>query len=102
MIDIFFYRVFFVDNEKLIGLYVIIIGVVFGFLGNGLILSKVEKGEKGDDSMFIFKFVLFCVGFFCVVNFIKLIVYYFFVFNFREGCFWMVVLMKVIIDCDDI
>lgn len=101
LIDISFHRVLPADNEKLTGLHATITGAVPGLPGNGPTPSKAEKGEKGDDSMFIFKLVPPRAGLSRAVNFTKPTVHYFSVPNLREGRLWMAALMKATIDRDD-
>lgn len=101
LIDISFHRVLPADNEKLTGLHATISGVVPGLPGNGPTPSKAEKGEKGDDSMFIFKLVPPRAGLSRAVNFTKPTVHYFSVPNLKEGRLWMAALMKATIDRDD-
>ena len=100
LIDISFHRVLPADNEKLTGLHATITGAVPGLPGSGS-GPKAEKGEKGDDTMFIFKLVPPRAGLSRAVNFTKPTVHYFCVPNLKEGRLWMAALMKATIDRDD-
>ncbi|GJC98059.1 SAM domain-containing protein [Colletotrichum higginsianum] len=58
-------------------------------------------GDKGDDTMFIFKLVPPRAGLSRAVNFTKPTVHYFAVPNLKSGRLWMAALMKATIDRDD-
>ncbi|KAJ0163340.1 Protein BOI2 [Colletotrichum tanaceti] len=93
LIDISFHRVLPADNEQLTGLHAKLTGA-------GMATGR-DAGDKGDDTMFIFKLVPPRAGLSRAVNFTKPTVHYFAVPNLKSGRLWMAALMKATIDRDD-